>query len=147
VERLNLADIWKGIPRQPRFISAAPYLLLAAVVLFLLEVIERRTGLFSSFWFRLKLSRFLPRLMSLGVSQPVRSQPAAAGGSTAGKVTVGPASLSTGKLAEPLARTSAKSEPSAPEPKKEAKKQAADTSMLDALAHAQERARKRTERK
>ncbi len=48
--RLNLGSIWKDIPKTPRLISLAPYLLLAAVVVFLLEVVQRRTGLLSVRW-------------------------------------------------------------------------------------------------
>jgi Mg-chelatase subunit ChlD len=47
VERVNLARAWKDMPRQPRLIGLAPWLLSAALVLLLLEVFERRTGLVS----------------------------------------------------------------------------------------------------
>jgi hypothetical protein len=57
-ERLNLAGVWKDIPRKPRLIPLASYLLLAAVMLFLLEVFERRTGLLSVGWRR---AAFSPR--------------------------------------------------------------------------------------
>src|SRR5262249_24860056 len=43
-ERLELTGIWKELPRVPRRVHIAPWLLLAAVVLLLLEVLERRTG-------------------------------------------------------------------------------------------------------
>lgn len=46
-ERLNLGDIWNAIPRKPRLVSLTPYLLMVAVVTFLLEVLQRRTGLLS----------------------------------------------------------------------------------------------------
>lgn len=46
-ERLELAGIWNELPRHVRFISIVPWLLLAAVVLLLLEVFERRSGLLS----------------------------------------------------------------------------------------------------
>lgn len=143
VERLNLANVWKDIPRQPRFISTAPYLLLAVVLLFLLEVIERRTGLFSSFRFHPRLLRLLP----IWASRSRRSRPAAAGSPAARKPTVQPASFPAGKLSEPSPANAAKPETPAQMPKKEAKEPTTDTSMLDALAHAQERTRKRTERK
>jgi hypothetical protein len=45
VERLDLAGIWKDLPRQVRYIPIARWLLLFAVVLWLAEVLERRTGL------------------------------------------------------------------------------------------------------
>ncbi|HTU16974.1 MAG TPA: VWA domain-containing protein [Gemmataceae bacterium] len=46
-ERLDLAGVWKELPRHVRLVSLAPWLLLAAVMLLLLEVFERRSGLFS----------------------------------------------------------------------------------------------------
>jgi len=45
-ERLNLADIWTAIPRQPRFVPLSVWLVLAGLILFLLEVLQRRTGFF-----------------------------------------------------------------------------------------------------
>src|SRR5205814_2080443 len=46
-ERVKLADIWNDLPRRPRLIAVGSWLLLGAVVLVLLEVLERRTGLLS----------------------------------------------------------------------------------------------------
>jgi hypothetical protein len=45
-ERLNLADIWTSIPRQPRYVPLSLWLVLAGLILFLLEVFQRRTGFF-----------------------------------------------------------------------------------------------------
>ena len=47
VERVSLARVWKDMPRQPRLIGLAPWLLPAALALLLVEVFERRTGLVS----------------------------------------------------------------------------------------------------
>jgi uncharacterized membrane protein len=44
--RLALADIWDTLPRQPRHLPLAVWLVLAALILFLLEVFQRRTGFF-----------------------------------------------------------------------------------------------------
>ena len=44
-ERLELGGIWKELPKAPRRVDIAPWILLAAVVLLLLEILERRTGL------------------------------------------------------------------------------------------------------
>lgn len=44
-ERLELASIWQDMPRLPRLIPMTRWLLAAALVLLLLEVLERRTGL------------------------------------------------------------------------------------------------------
>jgi hypothetical protein len=44
-ERIDLGGIWGELPRRPRRIAVAPWLLSLALVLLLLEVLERRTGL------------------------------------------------------------------------------------------------------
>jgi hypothetical protein len=54
-ERVDLAGIWGELPREPRLVELAPWLLIAAVVLLLVEVLERRTALLTSWWRRLGL--------------------------------------------------------------------------------------------
>jgi Mg-chelatase subunit ChlD len=44
-ERVELAGIWKDLPKHPRMISIAPWLINTALAVLLLEVLERRTGL------------------------------------------------------------------------------------------------------
>jgi hypothetical protein len=51
-ERLDPAAIWKDIPQAPRRVALGPWLLLFAVAVFLLEVLERRTGLLARCWRR-----------------------------------------------------------------------------------------------
>ncbi len=46
-KRINLAEIWDDLPRQPRLISLQPWLLILALTLLLVEVLERRTGVLS----------------------------------------------------------------------------------------------------
>ncbi len=46
-ERVNLGSIWADLPKVPRMISLAPWLLLAALSLLLIEILQRRTGLLS----------------------------------------------------------------------------------------------------
>ena len=46
-QRINLGEIWDDLPRQPRLISLQSWLLILALILLLLEVLERRTGLLS----------------------------------------------------------------------------------------------------
>ncbi len=48
VRRDILGEIWNDLPRQSRLVNLAPWLLLAATGLFLLEVFERRSGMLSS---------------------------------------------------------------------------------------------------
>lgn len=52
-ERVNLGEIWKELPAAPRLVRIGPWLLLSAMLVLLLEVLERRTGLISRLcgWF------------------------------------------------------------------------------------------------
>ncbi len=43
-QRVDLAAIWETLPKRPRFIELAPWLILLAAAAFLLEVLQRRTG-------------------------------------------------------------------------------------------------------
>ncbi len=45
MERSQVDDLWKSVPRVGRYIAMSPWLFCLAVMLFLLEVLERRTGL------------------------------------------------------------------------------------------------------
>jgi hypothetical protein len=47
-ERANLAGVWREMPARPRLFEMSPWLLSMALVLFLLEVLQRRTALLSS---------------------------------------------------------------------------------------------------
>jgi Mg-chelatase subunit ChlD len=69
VERIELSGVWKDLPKRPRTFPLAPWLLLTAVLCVLLEVLERRTALVSSFFralrpgairFRFRLKRRAP---------------------------------------------------------------------------------------
>jgi len=44
VSRDILGQIWSDLPKRPRFIEIAPWLLLAAILLLLTEILERRSG-------------------------------------------------------------------------------------------------------
>ncbi|HOP96557.1 MAG TPA: VWA domain-containing protein [Verrucomicrobiota bacterium] len=50
-ERLEIPQIWADLQARPRFVNISPWLLVTAVILFLAEVFERRTG-FISRWVR-----------------------------------------------------------------------------------------------
>lgn len=53
-ERVELSGVWKDLPRRPRLIELAPWMLMLATALLLIEVLERHTGLISA--------RLLPEL-------------------------------------------------------------------------------------
>ncbi|MBF0500435.1 MAG: VWA domain-containing protein [Candidatus Riflebacteria bacterium] len=57
IERLDLGGIWKDLPRTPFPVRAAPAFLALALLMFLLEVAERRTGLLSFAFARLSFFR------------------------------------------------------------------------------------------
>jgi hypothetical protein len=127
-ERVELAGIWKDLPHKPRLVPVARWLLLAAVVLLLAEVLERRTGL---------LSR--PRLLSLRGEReaaPARAKP------------VAPA-VPAVRRARPVRRAAPAEEvrtvepPAAPAPAPV--KAEEPGGMVEALRQARERARGRTE--
>ncbi|MDX2041016.1 MAG: VWA domain-containing protein [Acidobacteriota bacterium] len=84
-ERLELSGVWKDLPRQPRLIEFAPYLLLTAILLLLIEVLERHTGLVTAQALPV-LQRLKPRqktkLAKPSVAVPASVEPVAATAST-----------------------------------------------------------------
>ncbi|MGA1871515.1 MAG: hypothetical protein ACMUJM_23560 [bacterium] len=46
--RFDLAGIWKALPKSPRLREMAPWLFIAAVIIFFLEILQRRTGILLS---------------------------------------------------------------------------------------------------
>ena len=44
-ERIELSGVWKNLQRQPRLIGLTPWLLMLAILMLLIEVFERYTGL------------------------------------------------------------------------------------------------------
>ena len=78
-ERLELPGLWKDLPRQPRLIELAPYLLLTAILLLLIEVLERHTGLATGQVLPV-LERLRPKRKSKAAN-PLIIQPAASSAS------------------------------------------------------------------
>jgi Mg-chelatase subunit ChlD len=57
-ERVEISGVWKDLPRLPRLVELAPWLLMLATLLLLTEVLERHTGLISArLWPELKRGR------------------------------------------------------------------------------------------
>ena len=117
-QRINLGQIWDDLPRQPRLISLQPWLLIAALLLLLLEILERRTGLLST-----RHGRRFVEVVSQRIPRRER---------TAAQVTVPPS--------EEKMTPSAKKEPEKPEVPSDR------DGMLDALSQARRRASGRTGR-
>lgn len=61
VERMDWAGVWQALPERPRTFALAPWLLAIAITLFLVEILERRTGLLSSIRFRRRADRKVER--------------------------------------------------------------------------------------
>jgi hypothetical protein len=122
-QRLNLGSVWRDIPKKPRLISLAPYLLLAAVAVFLLEVAQRRTGLLSVRWRPLGVLR---RKARATMPRPAVFR---------SKATERTSNVPAAKQTPPVAV-----EPSP------ARQETGGESIADALSRAQQRARRRTER-
>jgi hypothetical protein len=118
MERLELAGLWKDLPRRPRRIALAPWLLLAAALVLLLEVLERRTAFISPMAVRLR--------------------------STVGRIpTRASKSMPVAAKAAPIAARS----PTIPTPASTAPVEATKSeSVLDAMRQARERSRNRTEK-
>ena len=117
-KRINLGEIWDDLPRQPRLMSLQPWLLVAALLLLLLEILERRTGL---------LSMRQGRRFVAAVSQRIPRRKRA--------VT---------QAAAP--RSEEKTTPSTPEEPKKPEVSSDREGMLDALSQARRRASGRTGR-
>jgi Mg-chelatase subunit ChlD len=138
VERIDLTNIWKDLPVRPRTTKLASWLLLAAALLLLLEIFERRTGLVSSKWHAgwaaLRSFAIFRRLRIRSKTMPM---PAVAHGGAA----VEPSTPnSAGRLQpqlEPATEPTPAPESSAPEAKGD---------VLDAMRQARDRSRGRTDR-
>ncbi len=118
-QRVDVAGTWDDFPRRPRIIEIASWLLLAAVVLLLAEILERRTALLS-----LGLGRRAEKPAQADAApskkRPRRSRPA--------------------KRPKPAAP---ESDPADEQPESEPE---ATPGVVDALARARQRASRRTRR-
>ena len=121
IERLNLGGIWSDLPRMPRMVSLTPWLLMAAMVLLLVEVLQRRTGLLSLRPHRAIIGRI--------AKQPPPVAPVVARAPASVPPVVGPATPVTA-VAPP--------QPAEPAPAEEA--------VVDPFSQARNRAARRTQR-
>lgn len=129
-ERLELGSIWRDLPRIPQRILLAPALVIAAILILLLEVLERRTGALA--------------MLGQRIRQPRKAAAARTPSPAAEAPSPRPRPASTKKQKNVPATTPAAPEPAPPKPA--AEPDAAPT-MLDALQRATARANSRTRRK
>jgi hypothetical protein len=139
-ERIGLTDVWKELPVRPRTTKLASWLLLAAAILLLLEILERRTGQVWSMGQVVgtrarRLARF--RLWRIRVKKKTRPLP-----SKEKPPDEASTPLPTGRqdtAPEPLPAT-------ASTPESEPMIQEAKGDVLDAMRQARNRSRGRTDR-
>jgi Mg-chelatase subunit ChlD len=137
-ERVEIPQTWKDLQIRPRYIEMTPWLLIVSVLLFLLEIFERRTG-----W----LSRiFKPKTEVTVPSEEIPARAAAPLPQLASwRRLVQRRSRKTAAPPAPGVRKSAPTTKASP-PAAPVEKPAAADSNLDALRKARERANRRTGR-
>jgi Mg-chelatase subunit ChlD len=132
-ERIEIPQIWSELQIKPRYIELTPWLLVLATILFLLEILERRTGWVSKMFAR-RAAETAPAVEEIETAEPV-IQTSAFGKVFAKKKRV---ISSNGKKSEQR-KTKISSAPAI-----QSGQSAAETSNLDAFRKARERADRRT---
>jgi Mg-chelatase subunit ChlD len=134
-ERVEISKIWEELPVKSRYVELAPWLLVAAAILFLIEVLERRTG-----W----LSRLVLRktaAMQTNEEEAVQSAATSPVFPWLVRKPAGPKSATSTKV-----RPITPALPATAATKPVAGNQASDDSAIDALRKARERANRRTDK-
>jgi len=126
-ERVELSGLWKDLPRLPRLVELAPWLLMLATALLLVEVLERHTGLISA--------RLLPEL-SRGRERIREFRPAKLKWARKKR----PAEIAEPAPSQPIADQQEQPEAKQVEPA------VAPAAILDALRQARQQAKERTKR-
>jgi Mg-chelatase subunit ChlD len=135
-ERLEIPKMWEELPIQSRYVELAPWLLVIATFLFLLEILERRTG-----WLLRTFGRKRSAVVAaaMGVSEKLS---ATTPEKSASASPIKPASTTApGKTTTPAAAPVAKA------PLKPAAENKSDPgAAMDAMRQARERAQRRTDK-
>ena len=139
MERVEIPKIWSELPVKSRYVELAPWLLVLATILFLLEILERRTG-----WISRRQGR-------AAVAAAVAEEEAEAPETTSARKPVFPwlvrKPVRTATAPVPTAKTAAPPVSAAtPETKPALEKPAGTESALDTLRKARERAHRRTDK-
>ena len=134
MERGEIPKIWSELPLKSRYVELAPWLFVAATIIFLLEIFERRTGWLSRLFGR------KPATIQAAEEDSGSRQPAAVAKPAFPWLIRKPA-RPTGKplIVKPNA-------PVSPAPKTEPEKPASADSAIDSLRKARERASRRTDK-
>jgi hypothetical protein len=100
VERVDLSGVWKDLPKRPRSFPLTTWLLLAAAVCLLLEVLERRTGLVVSTLRALRPGALRFRLKRKATAAAPAAVPATTASETPAATSAVPATPATAEPAE-----------------------------------------------
>ena len=136
IERINLADAWRDLPRRPRYVNLAPWLTIVAMLLLLAEVLQRRTGLLANVGRLLRIPALRRTRRAVSTEPATTTRDAA----PAARPTAAPPPRKAAATREVAASREA---PAAPPP---APTPAADEKVVDALSEARKRAARRTQR-
>jgi len=139
-ERIEIPSTWSELQIKPRYIEIVPWLLVAAVILFLLEIFERRTG-----WVSRMFKRQQPAVATAGTeaeNEPVTREPEPAIKRLVRKRKQKVAA----PIAVPTAAARQETKPEKPAVSEAPAQPASTESSLDALRQARERADRRTKR-
>jgi Mg-chelatase subunit ChlD len=135
-ERIEIPKIWEELPVQSRYVELAPWLLVSAAFLFLLEVLERRTG-----W----LSRVVGRKRQIAAEEKIE-RPSTA---TPAKTKSFPWLVRKANSSVPMGKKPAEAPSSGPQvaaPPVAIETKSSPDSALDAMRKARERAQRRREK-
>ena len=131
-ERLDIAKMWSELPVKSRYVELPPWLFVAAAILFLLEIFERRTGWVSKFFGRKQIAKVESNESNSEIPQ---TAPA--------KTRAFPWLI---RKPAPKATDAVRPEPRSPAPTTPAAKPASSESNIDALRKARERAKNRNDK-
>jgi Mg-chelatase subunit ChlD len=125
-DRIDLAKIWRSLPAHLRRVSLTPWLVVMAILLFLAEILQRRTGIFSMRWLPGTLTAKEPAkgAAKIRLRKSAKQKPA----------------TSTISSAETLAQTA---KPAGPEAKPATAPKSEAVATLDAMRKARARAKGR----
>ncbi|MGA2230926.1 MAG: VWA domain-containing protein [Tepidisphaeraceae bacterium] len=136
-ERAEIPQMWSALPVVSRYVELAPWLLVGAAILFLMEILERRTGFISSLlWHKPALARSDtgPALASAGFSR--RRLSFGSFGRKSHNKPGAPANPALAKSAAAAKKIAARS----------SAMEAPQSATMDALRKAKERASRRSEK-
>jgi hypothetical protein len=137
VERIQPADVWRDLTAQPRWVDITIALLLVAMVVILLEILERRTGAITS---------LTARMRGMRLPNHDRSKRTADDGAIDRKKSPTAKTLTTNTKASANSSSPPTAQPTTTKSPPKTTCDAADTESTSAFDQARNRANRRTQR-